>query len=72
MTAALRSGRRSVGGALRAGIGTGARRFLPLPIRALARRLPALIEASADMVRAELEARGYLETTDMDKEAISA
>jgi len=51
-----------------------ARRFLPLPIRALARRLPALIEASADVVRAELEARGYLERSDKDKdkEAIPA
>ena len=49
-----------------------ARRFLPLPIRALARRLPLLIEASADVIRAELQARGYIETADMDKEAISA
>jgi uncharacterized membrane protein YkvA (DUF1232 family) len=49
-----------------------ARRFLPLPIRTLARRLPALIEASADIVRMELEARGYLEPRDKDKEAISA
>ena len=49
-----------------------ARRFLPLPIREVARRLPALIEASADVVRTELEARGYLETEDTDKEAISA
>ena len=49
-----------------------ARRFLPLPIRTLARRLPALIEASADVVKAELEARGYLESTGQDKEAISA
>ncbi len=49
-----------------------ARRFLPLPIRTLARRLPALIEASADVVRAELEARGYLEPQESDKEAISA
>ena len=49
-----------------------ARRFLPLPIRSVARRLPALMEASADVVKAELEARGYLETTEEDKEAISA
>ena len=49
-----------------------ARRFLPLPIRPFARRLPALIEASADVVRVELEARGYLETEEPDKEAISA
>ena len=39
-----------------------ARRFLPLPIRALARRLPVLMEASADVVKAELEARGFIET----------
>ena len=45
-----------------------ARRFLPLPIRAIARRLPALIEASADVVRAELEARGHLEPQDKDKD----
>ncbi len=49
-----------------------ARRFLPLPIRTVARRLPALIEASADVVRAELEARGYLEKEEPDKEALSA
>jgi uncharacterized membrane protein YkvA (DUF1232 family) len=49
-----------------------ARRFLPLPIRAIARRLPAFMEASADVVRAELQARGYIETADSIKEAISA
>lgn len=49
-----------------------ARRFLPLPIRASARRLPALIEASADVVRKELEERGYIETEENNKEAISA
>jgi hypothetical protein len=49
-----------------------ARRFLPLPIRTLAKRLPALIEASADVVKAELEGRGYIETEDTDKEAIKA
>ena len=49
-----------------------ARRFLPLPIRTLARRLPALIEASADVVREELEERGYIEISEQDKEAISA
>jgi uncharacterized membrane protein YkvA (DUF1232 family) len=49
-----------------------ARRVLPLPIRGMARRLPALIEASAEIVRAELEARGYIEPTELDKEAISA
>ncbi len=49
-----------------------ARRFLPLPIRTIARRLPALMEASADVVRAELAARGYIEQEDKDKEAIPA
>jgi uncharacterized membrane protein YkvA (DUF1232 family) len=49
-----------------------ARRFLPLPIRALARRLPGLMEASADVVKAELEARGFIETEETDKEAIEA
>jgi uncharacterized membrane protein YkvA (DUF1232 family) len=39
-----------------------ARRFLPTPIRSAARRLPALIEASMDVVRDELEARGILRT----------
>ena len=48
------------------------RRFLPLPIRTIARRLPALIEASADVVKAELETRGYIELEDTDKEAIEA
>lgn len=52
-----------------------ARRFLPMPIRSMARRLPALIEASADVVRNELEERGIIvdedhsPTTDPDKEA---
>lgn len=49
-----------------------ARRFLPLPIRTIARRLPALIEASADVVRAELESRGYIHTPKDDREAIEA
>ena len=49
-----------------------ARRFLPLPIRTIARRLPALIEASADVVRTELEARGFIETADNDMEATEA
>jgi uncharacterized membrane protein YkvA (DUF1232 family) len=47
-----------------------ARRFLPLPIRTIARRLPALIEASADVVREELVAHGIIDTEDTDKEAI--
>jgi uncharacterized membrane protein YkvA (DUF1232 family) len=49
-----------------------ARRFLPLPIRTIARRLPALIEASAEVVRAELEARGYIETQEQELEATEA
>ena len=36
------------------------RRFLPLPIRAAARRLPALLEAAGDMFRQELKARGII------------
>jgi len=47
------------------------RRFLPLPVRTIARRLPALIEAGVDVVRAELEDRGYLEPREQDMEAIS-
>jgi hypothetical protein len=49
-----------------------ARRILPLPIRTLARRLPVLIEASADVVRRELGARGFIEMEETYKEAISA
>ncbi len=49
-----------------------ARRFLPLPIRTVARRLPALIEASADVVREELVARGIIDSADQDKEAIDS
>ena len=49
-----------------------ARRFLPLPIRTIARRLPALIEASADVVKAELESRGYIHTEDREQEALEA
>jgi uncharacterized membrane protein YkvA (DUF1232 family) len=49
-----------------------ARRFLPLPMRSLARRLPALIEASVDVVRTELEARGFIETEETNLEANSA
>ncbi len=49
-----------------------ARRFLPLPIRTVARRLPVLIEASADVVREELIDRGIIDPTDMDKEAIDS
>ena len=49
-----------------------ARRFLPLPIRTVVRRLPALIEASADVVKTELEARGFIHTEDKDKEANEA
>ena len=49
-----------------------ARRFLPLPIRTVARRLPALIEASAELVRDELVARGIIGTEETDKEASQA
>jgi uncharacterized membrane protein YkvA (DUF1232 family) len=38
-----------------------ARRLLPTPVRSLARRLPALMEASVQVVRAELEERGIIE-----------
>ena len=44
-----------------------ARRFLPPPIRAVARRLPALIEASADVIREELLERGIIEPDTTDK-----
>ena len=47
-----------------------ARRILPQPIRAVARRLPALVEASAAVVRKQLIARGIMEQETMDKEAI--
>lgn len=43
-----------------------ARRLLPLPIRAIARRLPLFIEAGAELVRAELEGRGLIDTRDND------
>jgi uncharacterized membrane protein YkvA (DUF1232 family) len=36
------------------------RRFLPLPIRSLARRLPDMIEASAELLRDELVSRGIM------------
>jgi uncharacterized membrane protein YkvA (DUF1232 family) len=39
-----------------------ARRFLPTPVRAAVKRLPALIEAGADVVRDELRSRGILRT----------
>lgn len=48
-----------------------ARRFLPLPIRTIARRLPALIEASAEVVREELLARGFIDN-DSEQEAQGA
>ena len=43
-----------------------ARRFVPLPFRSLARRVPALMEAGAGVLRAELEARGILDTEGAD------
>jgi uncharacterized membrane protein YkvA (DUF1232 family) len=38
-----------------------ARRLLPTPIRSIARRLPELIEASADTLRIELHERGIFD-----------
>jgi uncharacterized membrane protein YkvA (DUF1232 family) len=38
-----------------------ARRLLPRPVRSLARRLPALMETGAQVLRAELEHRGVIE-----------
>jgi len=49
-----------------------ARRLLPLPIRSIVRRLPDLIEAAAAAVRAELEARGFIDMDMTDKEATQA
>lgn len=49
-----------------------ARRILPLPIRSLARRLPALIEAGGEVIRAELEARGIIPVQETDKETDKA
>ncbi len=45
-----------------------ARRFLPPPIHTLARRLPALLEAGAELVRAELESRGIIDNQDPDED----
>lgn len=49
-----------------------ARRILPLPIRSIARRLPALIESGGELIRAELETRGIIYSPDPDKEADEA
>jgi uncharacterized membrane protein YkvA (DUF1232 family) len=38
-----------------------ARRLLPMPVRSLARRLPALMETSASVLRVELAERGIIE-----------
>jgi uncharacterized membrane protein YkvA (DUF1232 family) len=48
------------------------RRLLPSPIRSLGRRLPALLEAAADLLRAELEARGIIVSKDNETEATRA
>ena len=48
------------------------RRFLPRPVRAFARRLPALIKAGSEAVRAELIARGIIQDGDMEREASKA
>jgi len=47
-----------------------ARRILPQPIGAVARRLPAFIEAGVDVVRDELTARGIIEPEPTHKESI--
>ena len=49
-----------------------ARRLLPLPIRSLARRLPAMLEAGGDIIQAELEARGIIQAQEADKETFKA
>jgi uncharacterized membrane protein YkvA (DUF1232 family) len=49
-----------------------ARRLLPLPIRSMARRLPAFMEAGMEAIREELEARGIIDTHGQDTEAYSA
>jgi uncharacterized membrane protein YkvA (DUF1232 family) len=49
-----------------------ARRILPQPIRVVARRLPTFIEASADVVREELVARGIIYRQSRDREAIES
>jgi uncharacterized membrane protein YkvA (DUF1232 family) len=48
------------------------RRMLPRPIRSLGRRLPAVLEAGADLLRTELQARGIIEMRDNDREATRA
>jgi uncharacterized membrane protein YkvA (DUF1232 family) len=48
------------------------RRFLPLPIRALARRLPGLMETGVEVARAELVARGIIRDEGFDREAVQA
>ena len=50
-------------------VGTEWPMVISLPAVAIA---AVSVEASADVVLAELEARGYLETEELDKEAISA
>lgn len=45
------------------------RRFLPLPVRAAARRLPGLIESAASLVRQELLQRGIITADGADMEA---
>jgi uncharacterized membrane protein YkvA (DUF1232 family) len=48
------------------------RRLLPRPIRAVGRRLPALLESGADLLLTELRARGIIEPMDYDREATRA
>jgi uncharacterized membrane protein YkvA (DUF1232 family) len=47
-----------------------ARRLLPRPVRSMAKRLPALVETSAQVIRSELEVRGIvIHRGDKDLEA---
>jgi uncharacterized membrane protein YkvA (DUF1232 family) len=48
------------------------RRLLPRPVRTLGRRMPALIESGADVLRSGLRARGIIKTHDNDQEASRA
>ena len=45
------------------------RRFLPLPVRAAARRLPGIIERAVRTVRNELTERGIMASQEPDREA---
>jgi uncharacterized membrane protein YkvA (DUF1232 family) len=47
------------------------RRLLPRPVRSMGRRLPALLETGADLLRTELGARGIIDAHN-DREATRA